>query len=503
MPVAFARTLVVALSLSVISVAAAATLPAQKLSSAMSEATPSQQLRMGWTAAEQGDYPRARALLERLRADPRLARSGNEMQAGTYELQAWLTLEEKRTEDALALLLKAQVLTPERTYPRDMRALFYTRAGRPADAARALCEALAWDGGNASERFRPALVNHLTQVLRDDDASLQPLLQALFDAQWTDEGQDPQYRWAKLAQLQADAGQSDALQRTVDRIDQPMPLLFLSFDRRFNAAMARRAAPITVDDALAPYVALLRGDVQAHPNQLARINALLGGLLQAGDNAGLLDASAAFADATPGFYAHDDEALMQMAWLLNLRAEAQRRLGQTDAAVATLRHAMTFGTDGHPAVSQQLNLALWLADDRQPAQALALMDELHDISDYGRSVADLVRVVAYQQLGDTAGVSRATAAIAGRGNSDREPYIHALLAQERLDEAATEIIARLHDPQTRQLTLQFVQDYGDIPKWPLDAERMARKQQVLQRDDVREAIAAVGTRSRYALYPFE
>ncbi|MDI9275360.1 hypothetical protein [Stenotrophomonas sp. PFBMAA-4] len=469
----------------------------------MSEATPSEQLAMGWTAAQQGDYTRARALLARLRADPQLARSGNEMQANVYELEAWLTLVDTHTDEALALLRKAQVLTPERAYPRDTRSLFYARAGRPADAARALCEALAWNGDNATARFEPVLVNHLTQALRDDNAALQPLLQALFDARWTDEGQDPQFRWQRLAELQADAGQTEALQRTVARIDQPMPLLHLSIDRRFDAAMAARATPLSAEAALPAYVALLRANVQARPDQLPRVTALLTALLQAGDNTGLLEASAPFADATPAFFVHDDEALMETAWLLNLRAEAQRRLGQTDAAVATLRHAMSFGPDGHAAVGQQLNLALWLADDRQPAQALALMEELHDISEYGKSVADLVRVVAYQQLGDAAAVARATAAIAGRKGNDRDPYLHALLAQGRQDDAAAEIIRRLRSVDTRQNMLQEAQQYGDIPRWPLAAERDVLLQQLLQRGDVREAIAAVGTRGRHALYPFE
>ncbi len=250
-------------------------------------------------------------------------------------------------------------------------------------------------------------------------------------------------------------------------------------------------------------MALLRGNVQAHPNQLPRVTALLTALLQAGDNAGVLEASAPFADATPAFFAHDDEGMMEIAWLLNLRAEAQRRLGQTDAAIATLRHAMTFGTGGHASISQQLNLALWLADGRQPAQALALMAELHGISDYGKSVADLVRVVAYQQLGDTAGVERATAAIAARTGNDRDPYLHALLAQGRQDDAAAEVIRRLRSVDTRQNMLHDAQQYGDIPRWPLAAKREVLLQQVLQRADVHDAIAAVGTRGQHALYPFE
>lgn len=503
MPTKFTRTLLLTLALSAAPWAGAANLPAQKLASAMSEATPSQQLRMSWSAAEQGDYPRARALLERLRHDPGFARSNNALRAGAYELEAWLAVEGKHFDEALGLLQKAQALTPERTYPQDLRAAFFARADRPVDAARALCEALARDSRDASDRFRPALVNYLTQALRHDNAALQPLLQALFDAQWTDAGQAPQYRWQRLAELQADTGQAEALQRTVERIDEPMPLLYLSIDHRFDAAMAGRAAPLSPEAALAPYVARLRRDVQAEPHQLPRVTALLNGLLQAGDNVGLIEASAAFADVTPAFHAHDDDALMDMAWLLNLRAEAQRRLGQTEAAITTLRYAMTFGTNGHPAVGQQLNLALWLADDRQPAQALALVSELHAVSDYGRSVADLVRVVAYQQQGDAAGVARATAAIAARKGSDREPYLEALLAQDRLDDAAAELIARLRDPESRQATLKWIQVYGDIPKWPLDAERIARKQQVLQRADVRDAIAAVGTRGQYALYPFE
>ncbi len=499
----FPRILLLTVSLSFAPLLGAANLPPQKLASAMSEATPSEQLAMGWTAARQGDYTRARALLARLRADPQLARSGNEVQANAYELEAWLTLEAKRTDEALALLRKAQALTPDRTYPRDTRSPFYATAGRPADAARALCEALAWNGDDASARFEPVLINHLAQALRDDNAALQPLLQALFDTQWTDEGQDPQYRWQRLAEMQADAGQTEALQRTVARIDQPMPLLHLGIDRRFDAAMAARATPLSAEAALPAYVALLRGNVQAHPNQLPHVTALLTALLLAGDNAGVLDASAPFADATPASHAHDDEALMKMAWLLNLRAEAQRRLGQTDAAVATLRHAMSFGPGGHAAVGQQLNLALWLADDRQPAQALALIEELHAISDYGRSVADLVRVVAYQQLGDAAAVARATAAIAGRKGNDRDPYLHALLAQGRQDDAAAEIIRRMRSVDTRQNMLHDAQQYGDIPRWPLAAEREVLLQLVLQRADVRDAIAAVGTRGQHALYPFE
>lgn len=499
----FPHILLLTVSLSLAPLVGAANLPAQQLARAISEATPSEQLAMGWTATQQGDYVRARALLARLRADPKLARSGNETQANAYELEAWLTLEDKRTEEALALLHKAQMLTPDRTYPRDTRSRFFASAGRPADAARALCEALAWNGDNAAARFEPVLVNHLVQALRDDNAALQPLLQALFDAQWTDEGRDPQYRWQRLAELQADAGQTEALQRTVARIDQPMPLLHLGIDRRFDAAMAARATPLSAEAALPAYVALLRRNVQAHPHQLPRVTALLVALLHAGDNTGLLEASAPFADATPAFHAHDDDALMEMAWLLNLRAEAQRRLGQTDAAVATLRHAMSFGPGGHAAVGQQLNLALWLADDRQPAQALALIEELHAISDYGRSVADLVRVVAYQQLGDPAAVARATAAIAGRKGNDRDPYLHALLAQGRQNDAAAELIRRLRDAATRQNMLQEVQQYGDVPRWPLAAERDVLLQQVLQRADVGEAIAAVGTRGRHALYPFE
>ena len=67
---AFARTLLLTVSLSFVPLLGAANLPPQKLASAMSEATPSQQLEMGWTAAQQGDYARAGVLLARLRADP-------------------------------------------------------------------------------------------------------------------------------------------------------------------------------------------------------------------------------------------------------------------------------------------------------------------------------------------------------------------------------------------------------------------------------------------------
>lgn len=483
--------------------AAAATLPAPKLTGAMPEATLDTQLDAAWEAARRGDSVGVQALLQRVLHDPRLARSSNALQGQAAGLAAWLAIEEGRTEDALRLLQRAQDFSPDLTFPLDIRVLAFARADRPVESARAVREALAMTADEAGTRFSPALVRYLTQALRDNDAALQPLLLALFEARWTENQQDPQQLWVWLAELQVESGHADALQRTVARIDQPEPLLYLDIDRRFDAAMAARTDPLSVEAALARHVDRLRDAAQAHPADLPHVQPLVSALLLAGDHPGVLEASAAWATATPEDYLYDPEATDLVAWMLNTRAEAQRRLGQTEAALATLRRAMSFGVGGQPAVSQQLNLALWLADAQQPAQALALLADLKGASPYGESVADLVRVIAYQQLHDAQGVARATAAIAGRTGNDRQQYLHAMLAQGRLEEAANDLIARLRDPQTRQACLREVQQYGQIPLWPLAAERHARLLQVLQRDDVQAAIEDVGVRRRYALFPFE
>lgn len=161
-----------------------------------------------------------------------------------------------------------------------------------------------------------------------------------------------------------------------------------------------------------------------------------------------------------------------------------------------MRSAAARREHGRPNVGNVINLAQLEADLGHGEEALRVLAELPadgtGMTAYGRMQWHEALLSAAVAKGDSALAARSLEYLHQHQADHLGVYETALVRMKQLDEAATLLIRRLQNPETRRAALLDVQRYRDPPASPATRPLRERWRQVVERPDVREAIAAVG-----------
>jgi hypothetical protein len=322
---------------------------------------------------------------------------------------------------------------------------------------------------------------------------LRSLYDALLAANWKPFGVEPVYR--DYIPLLMETGDLQKAREVARRMSSPVLALQLKVDNRYESLV--RAEPDSFDIAAlaARQVADWEAASRRYPGLLRVKVQLLYAYRQAGQPrkaVALADGVlAAFTAGASAAAQYDDPASLN--WIYDTRGHAYAQLGDWGAAERDLQAGAAMHEKAHSNVSNALNLANFLADQGRAQDALAVLTTLGDsVSGYGRMVEQRARHVAAMVAGDTNAARKALAYMREHREDSPRMLLEALVRMQLFDEAASELMAWLADPQTRGEALLEVQQYVEVPQPAAEREMRQRYEQLLQRDDVSAAIARVG-----------
>ena len=326
------------------------------------------------------------------------------------------------------------------------------------------------------------------------------LLQALFDANWTNNHISPSSAWYELALMRIMRNQPEAARAAISRIESPEALIKIRSDRRFDSLINSASRAFDVEDAARRRVEDLRQHASVQPTRLELRTQLSYALLTAGLN----DAVLALADEVEVLIEGSDEApftdMDERLWVANNRAIALRRLGRTDDALAALHRASHLDEAAADNVSQALNLGHFYTSLVRPDDAIAAVALKGDMSGYGRMVQATVRHRAALQKDDRGGAAKQLRYLGGHRKDAELIWVEALLDASRVDEAASVVIELLASPADRPDVLNWAQTYRVADPLPGDVQLRAGRAALLARTDVLDAVAKVGRIQRYDIY---
>jgi hypothetical protein len=443
-------------------------------------------------------------VLRQLRRDDFDALPGD-MQYKWLHLAGLLDIEARAFEDAHAEFKRTSQMPMATEDDWGYRFVSAQMSGDRADAMLALTTAARrWPA--KVRAFNPRLINRLVSPRgdgsKDDDARFQ-LLDALYAAEWKlDYGFEPSQAWADFARLLLERGDLERAVAVSSRITSPRALLALRVDKRFDAVV--RAAPqrFDVDAAAAREIGVLERLSADSPRQLALKYELIFACMDAAQfERALRLADAVLADASPE-KAYDDYE-DQINWILDARANTLRSLGKWREARRYLEQAAAHLEDGHPNVSNTINLAMLHAEFGRSREALstlgAMAFETEGVSPYGGMQIHHVMLLAAVASHDATGVKDALEFMRENQSSTYSTFQRALLSANELDEAAALMIRRLQDPALRSAALSEMQSYRNGALSPADRTAQQRWEQLKARSDVRAAVAEVGRVEKFSL----
>lgn len=176
-------------------------------------------------------------------------------------------------------------------------------------------------------------------------------------------------------------------------------------------------------------------------------------------------------------------------------------MGKTDEGLGQLIIASTLPEDQQAGnTSQALNLAQLYGRLDMPEQALATLDRVARMSDYGQMVEASIRHTASVRREDAAASAEALEYL--RENRLKSPhhYLHALLSADLEDEAVHAVVEMLRSNDTRTDTLRWLQDLRQPP--PLKGEAPIRERwlRLRLRAEVQAEVEQWGNLGTYPIY---
>lgn len=344
-------------------------------------------------------------------------------------------------------------------------------------------------------------ISQLVHRMAPDSPARLKVLQTLFDASWTRNGLGASDLWYALALMRVERGETEAARTAIARITEPMDLVKLRADRRFDAVVDRGAERFDAARAARTRADDLRVMAMLQPERLDVLRELTYAMLTAGENREVLAMTdAALAVLAEGKEASPFQDIDEQVWLMNNRAIALRRLGRIDEALAQLQHASRLTEDGEPNVSQVLNLGQFYCSLGRPKDAVRMIAQVGEMSGYGRMVQAAVQHCAARRSGDAVGATHALAYLRQHRQDSEIHFLEALIEADRLDEAAAVMVALLESPHDRADALIAVQNFRSPDPLPGDVEYRARGHRMLARVDVQAAVQRVGRVERHEIH---
>lgn len=368
-----------------------------------------------------------------------------------------------------------------------------------ASAAHLLHLLRAWPEllGNLPEHDISLLVHQMAPA---SPARLE-VLQTLFDASWTRNGLGASVLWYELALMRVERGETEEARPAIARITEPMDVVKLRADRRFDAVVDRDDVRFDAARAARKRADELRVMAMLEPERLDVLRELTYAMLTAGDNRDVLAMTdAALAVIPAGDEASPFQDTDDQVWLMNNRAIALRRLGHIDEALEQMEHASRLTEQGEPNVSQLLNLGQFYCSLGRPDDALKVIAKAGEMSGYGRMVQASVQHCAARRSGDAASAAHALAYLRRHRQDSEIHFVEALIEAERLDEAAAVLVALLESPHDRADALIAVQKFQSTEPLPGDVAYRARGHGVIARADVQAAVQRVGRAEHHGIH---
>lgn len=319
------------------------------------------------------------------------------------------------------------------------------------------------------------------------------MISALFAANWTNDGQEPNEQWFDYVRLLLKKSDLAHATEVVARIDSPSVVLAMRVDKRFDSIGSSRKGSMDIERAMKCQRDRLSELRIRYPDRLYYIVDELVFDLRDGQVERALatadDVIRRVGEATTPAYPDMDEWYI---WILDSRAQALERLGRWDEAVIQLRKAARRPEGGGMNVSQTLNLARVLARLGRVDEAEAAMEDVEGASLYGRMQLAFNRLIVAHVRGDKETVAAQLEIMRTDRSVALSSYQAALVIAGQPDTAAALLIERLRDESWRRSALSSMQSYTEVAQTPLDKAHMTRWREILAREDVRAALDKVG-----------
>lgn len=454
----------------------------------------------GFAASERGDAATARRELDAAAQDALFQMLTAEQRREVLSANAVLAWKDEDTARAAELMRAATIAYGNEPDDWYRLAILEFQLGQRSSATQQMATFV---------RRWPELVNNLNRLVlidflfrgepREDDRIA--LMDALFEAGWTDNERGVDDVWREFALLHLVRGDHQRAGEVIATVKDPLVIAKMRSDLRFDPLHAVVERLPSVETAAAAEVERLRALHAKFPNRVDLASDLGAALLVAGRDAEALAASDTTLAAIEAAEDADAfESLDDRVWVMNNKAIALRRAGRFDEAAAQFEQAGRLGENGGDNVSQRLNLGTFLCRIGRPTDALRVIEPVGDMSGYGRMVQTAVRHCAALQLRDTAGAAEALAYLYDQRADARGIVVNELLRAGDLDRAAAELIRALDDPESRSEALESVQQFQTPLPLPAFPQMDADHARLLVRDDVQAAIRRVGRALRHEVF---
>ncbi len=463
-----------------------------------------QRILEAWTAAQADAHARADPLLQDVIADARFGQLPEDDRRRLLSAAAWSAAHNGRLPAAAAWFAQVAELgsdDPDDWYRMSLVALDQ----HDQDAAARAMTILIGRWPEVLPNLSPDLVYPLAQQGDTSTPDRLAFQQALFDANWKGgSAGTPSGIWYQLARSRLSQGDMDRARIVARRITDPGTLILMRADRRFDPVLDASSWRANVTHANVREIERARRLAEAYPDQLEPLVSLGHQLLLGGQHEeaiALSDATLARIASAP-LDAPPFTDLDRQVWLMNYKSLALRRMGRIEEAVDELRRASQLGENGQPNVSQALNLGSLECDrgNAEAALAAAAVAGEADMSPYGQAVRAAIRHCAALQLGDQPAAAAALKELAGLVDDAPIRYLEALLLGEQPDQAADLMRKLLASESERSEALEWAQDCRLPEPLAVQVRERALRQAFLARDDIVDAINAVGRVERYDLY---
>lgn len=446
------------------------------------------------------DYPAARRALASVRADPRYRSLSAGEQNDVESAAAWVALQTAKYRAAAKHYRRAVALDPGDPDDWHRLSMVEDELGH-YDAAMDALKRVLTDWPQLTDNISGGHVVGLVARMPASSESRLALMEALYDADWKRDEEFAGRLWYRLALTYVERGERGKASGVIARIGWPLPLMRLQSDPRFDGLLP--ADPAYVSQALDALIDRLAARVAERPDALYLRNEWLQALLHAGRHEEVVAASdgilaniAAASPDEPYLVDSDDEN-----FTLEAKADALRRLGRTDDAVAAMVRASQLTEFGGTNVTQKLGLGRLYASLMRGDGALAAVEDLGPTAgSHNQMERDLVQMRAFTASGNEREAKKALARIRKRESESLALLTGALLRSGRLDEAAACFIRRLQDPDEQSDALLVAQESLETAPLPGDVEYRRNRDAMLARDDVKAAIAKVGRVQRYEIW---
>ena len=453
------------------------------------------------------DGPALEAALKAILSDSAFPELSQEERHAAYVLLGAVLFDAGKNRDAAALAAQASEMPEATDFDWDIRLRNSYALNDYRDAAHAMSVlARGWPAKIGTYRDEAIfMLAREVQKPSGDSAAASEFLDGLIAAKWKPKdpfGYPETDLWLNLLKARLERGDIAGAARAAEGLRDPVVLLKLRADKRFDAVVQAEPQRFDIMNAYHEELAARRAASEGAQGDLKDINDTadtLFNLNRPKEALNLLTEAIDRAEARPNSFRDERD---QLHWSYDKRSSALFVIGRSQDAFAAMTAGSSLKELGRVNVSQAINLAgKYVVFDR-PRDALDAVDSVgfSATSPYGRMALEDVHACAYFELGEKDDLAGALKYMKAHADDGMQPFLNTMLFTGDLDGAAEHVIAQLKDPAKRMDVLYFLQDY--LPEPNATARELsvhANWITVRNRPDVAAAIAAVGRVESYPL----